>query len=91
MGNLRFNPTPRLTPQDFEIVTYALIARLACPRVPRPGDVVWVRTMDEARRPWREVSGRRHDVNGVGVKNGVEVECTLDDGTVLTRAYYNQT
>lgn len=90
-GKLRFNPHARLTPQDFEIVTYALLARLSCPRLPRPGDVVWIRPLEQANRPWAESRWTRHDVDGVGMKNGIEVECTLDDGTVLTRAHYHQT
>lgn len=88
---MRFNPCPRLTTQDFDIVVYALIARTLAPRLPRPGDVVWVRPLKEASWPWAESKWIRHDVDGVGTKNGVEVECTLDDQTILTRAYYHQT
>lgn len=89
--DLHFKPNARLSPTDFEIVTYALTARLVCPRLPHPGDVVWVRPLEQATRPWAESKWTRHDVDGVGMKNGVEVECTLDDGTTLTRAHYHQT
>jgi hypothetical protein len=88
---MTFNPQACLSRQDFEIVVYALSARLLTPRFPRPGDVVWVRPFEEATWPWAESKWIRHDVDGVGMKNGVEVECTLDDGTILTRAYYHQT
>lgn len=87
----RFRPAARLSPYQYDVLTYALTSRLACPRVPRPGDVVWVRPLDQALLPWDRSTWRRHDVEAVGSKDGIELECVLEDGQVLTRAHYHQT
>lgn len=82
---------PLMSAYDYDVTVYALTSRLACPRVPRPGDVVWVRPLDQALWPWDRSTWKRHDVDAVGSLDGFELECVLDDGQVLTRAHYHQT
>jgi hypothetical protein len=87
----KFCPTPRLREEDLELIIYARASQLRCPRLPRPGEAVLTRAVEDAlaQRPWSFKAW--HAVVAVGELNGVSVEALLDDGTVVRPGLYGQT
>lgn len=95
-GRLRFNPTRKLTWDEYEMTVVAITARLQCHRLPRLNEAVLVRTLDQALFE-SLVAGVPAALRSTYVvaegddSHGRVVEVLTADGDRLTKSLYRAT
>jgi len=89
----KFFPGPAIHEEKYIMILVALGKRIASPRLPRLGERVLTRPMEDAQAElaWEVSTWTEHYVVGVGSIDGEPVHALLEDHQIVERPFHGHT